>query len=266
MHFFEAGIGDPHDRALYAGGRSRPGPRRPPPGRAYAGLVRAVVFDMADPAFPASFVDLPEPTLPGPEWARVEVTTGASVAAISICSPTTPGRHPPSPPLGHSLSCWVMRSRAGDRRGNCLPVAPGTRVAVDPCIPCLPRGIDCPGSTSASAPRCCCRAMGEAGADVVGVDWRTPLDQAAPSIGPGRAVQGNLDPALLFAGWPVIEREARRVLDEGRATPGHVFNLGHGVLPGDRPRGAHPAGRPGPRGLDALTRTPVAAGRRDLGG
>src|SRR5689334_3432685 len=75
------------------------------------------------------------------------------------------------------------------------------------------------------------RAMGEAGADVVGVDWRTPLDQATKLIGAGHAVQGNLDPAVLFAPWEVVEREARRVLDQGRAAPGHVFNLGHGVLP-----------------------------------
>jgi uroporphyrinogen decarboxylase len=74
-------------------------------------------------------------------------------------------------------------------------------------------------------------AMGEAGADVVGVDWRTPLDRAVSQIGLGRSVQGNLDPAVLFAGWDVIEREARRVLEQGRAAPGHVFNLGHGVMP-----------------------------------
>jgi uroporphyrinogen decarboxylase len=75
------------------------------------------------------------------------------------------------------------------------------------------------------------RAMGEAGADVVGVDWRTPLDQATRIIGPDRSVQGNLDPAVLFAPWPVIEAETRRILAEGKAAPGHVFNLGHGVLP-----------------------------------
>nr|WP_230686861.1 uroporphyrinogen decarboxylase [Catellatospora vulcania] len=73
-------------------------------------------------------------------------------------------------------------------------------------------------------------AMAEAGADVVGVDWRTPLDQAAKLV-PGRPVQGNLDPAVLFAPWEVVEREVRRVLAEGRTAPGHVFNLGHGVLP-----------------------------------
>jgi uroporphyrinogen decarboxylase len=75
------------------------------------------------------------------------------------------------------------------------------------------------------------KAMGEAGADVVGVDWRTPLDEATALIGPDKAVQGNLDPAILFAPWEVVEREATRVLAEGKATPGHVFNLGHGVMP-----------------------------------
>jgi uroporphyrinogen decarboxylase len=74
-------------------------------------------------------------------------------------------------------------------------------------------------------------AMGEAGADVVGVDWRVPLDVAAARVGPGRALQGNLDPALLFAGQDVVEREVRRILAEGEAAEGHVFNLGHGVLP-----------------------------------
>jgi uroporphyrinogen decarboxylase len=75
------------------------------------------------------------------------------------------------------------------------------------------------------------KAMGEAGADVVGVDWRTPLAEATTLIGPDRAVQGNLDPAILFAPWEVVEREAKRVLAEGKAAPGHVFNLGHGVMP-----------------------------------
>jgi uroporphyrinogen decarboxylase len=74
-------------------------------------------------------------------------------------------------------------------------------------------------------------AMGEAGADVVGVDWRTPLDVAAGMIGPGRSVQGNLDPAVLFAPWEVVDREVRRIVAEGRAAQGHIFNLGHGVLP-----------------------------------
>jgi uroporphyrinogen decarboxylase len=74
-------------------------------------------------------------------------------------------------------------------------------------------------------------AMAEAGADVVGVDWRIPLDVAARRAGGAHPVQGNLDPAVLFADQASIEAEARRIVDEGRRTPGHVFNLGHGVLP-----------------------------------
>jgi len=74
-------------------------------------------------------------------------------------------------------------------------------------------------------------AMGEAGADVVGVDWRVPLDEAVSRVEPGKALQGNLDPAILMAPWHVIEERARRVIDQGRTAEGHIFNLGHGVLP-----------------------------------
>jgi uroporphyrinogen decarboxylase len=74
-------------------------------------------------------------------------------------------------------------------------------------------------------------AMREAGADVIGVDWRIPLDEAARRLGDRPVVQGNLDPALLFAEWSVLEREVRRIVTEGRAAAGHIFNLGHGVLP-----------------------------------
>jgi uroporphyrinogen decarboxylase len=74
-------------------------------------------------------------------------------------------------------------------------------------------------------------ALGEAGADVVGVDWRVPLDEAARRVGPGKALQGNLDPAVLLAPWPVIEQRTREILERGRAAAGHVFNLGHGVPP-----------------------------------
>ena len=78
-------------------------------------------------------------------------------------------------------------------------------------------------------------AMGRAGAEVVGVDFRVALDEASRRIGPDRAVQGNLDPALLFAPEPVLEQRVRQTLDAGRRTPGHVFNLGHGVPPNADP-------------------------------
>ncbi|GAA0370368.1 uroporphyrinogen decarboxylase [Microbispora corallina] len=77
--------------------------------------------------------------------------------------------------------------------------------------------------------------MGEAGADVVGVDWRVPLDEAALRVGAGKALQGNLDPAVLLAPWEVVEERAREVLERGRVAEGHVFNLGHGVLPSTDP-------------------------------
>jgi len=77
--------------------------------------------------------------------------------------------------------------------------------------------------------------LGEAGADVVGVDWRVPLDEAALRVGAGKALQGNLDPAVLLAPWEVVERRARDVLTRGRVAEGHVFNLGHGVLPATDP-------------------------------
>lgn len=74
-------------------------------------------------------------------------------------------------------------------------------------------------------------AMSEAGPDVVGVDWRVPLDEAARRVEPRKALQGNLDPAILLAPWTVIEQRARQVLERGRTAEGHIFNLGHGVLP-----------------------------------
>jgi uroporphyrinogen decarboxylase len=71
----------------------------------------------------------------------------------------------------------------------------------------------------------------KAGAQVVGVDWRVPLDEARQRLGPDVAVQGNLDPAVCLAPWPAVEERARDVLARNGGRPGHIFNLGHGVLP-----------------------------------
>ncbi|SDR88946.1 uroporphyrinogen decarboxylase [Nocardioides scoriae] len=76
--------------------------------------------------------------------------------------------------------------------------------------------------------------MGAAGADVVGVDWRVPLAAGIERAG-GRAVQGNLDPTLVFAPTEVMLERAREVVEVGRTAPGHVFNLGHGVIPATDP-------------------------------
>jgi uroporphyrinogen decarboxylase len=78
-------------------------------------------------------------------------------------------------------------------------------------------------------------AMGDAGADVVGVDWRVPLDEAVRRVGPGKAVQGNLDPTVLFAPTEFVHARAAEVMEAGRQAEGHVFNLGHGVLPATDP-------------------------------
>jgi uroporphyrinogen decarboxylase len=77
-------------------------------------------------------------------------------------------------------------------------------------------------------------------APVIGVDWRTSLTDAAGRIEPGTALQGNLDPVVLLAGWPAVQRAAHAVVDDGRravdaGAAGHVFNLGHGVLPDTDP-------------------------------
>ncbi|MFC4374600.1 uroporphyrinogen decarboxylase [Nocardia halotolerans] len=83
-------------------------------------------------------------------------------------------------------------------------------------------------------------AMGEAGADVVGVDWRVPLTDAARRVGAGKSLQGNLDPAILFAGFDAVETQTRRIVREADeaitlGASGHIFNLGHGVLPDTDP-------------------------------
>jgi len=74
-------------------------------------------------------------------------------------------------------------------------------------------------------------AMAAAGGDAIGLDWRVPLDRGWLAVGPGRAVQGNLDPAVLLGPWERTEAAALDVLERAGGRPGHVFNIGHGVLP-----------------------------------
>ena len=74
-------------------------------------------------------------------------------------------------------------------------------------------------------------SMRDAGGDAIGVDWRVPLDRAWERIGHDRAIQGNLDPSVCVASWDAVQRAATEVLDRAANRDGHVFNLGHGVLP-----------------------------------
>ncbi len=73
--------------------------------------------------------------------------------------------------------------------------------------------------------------LAESGGDVIGIDWRIPIDRAWELVGAERGVQGNLDPALLLGPWERVESAALRILEAVGGRPGHVFNLGHGVLP-----------------------------------
>ena len=72
--------------------------------------------------------------------------------------------------------------------------------------------------------------LAEGGAPVIGIDWRIDLDEAWRQVGLERAVQGNLDPCVLLADRPQIQRRAQQVLDQAAGRPGHIFNLGHGIL------------------------------------
>jgi uroporphyrinogen decarboxylase len=78
-------------------------------------------------------------------------------------------------------------------------------------------------------------AIAATGPDGVSVDWRVPLGEAWAVIGAGRFIQGNLDPALVLAPWPELESAALAVLAQAGGRPGHIFNLGHGVLPPSSP-------------------------------
>jgi uroporphyrinogen decarboxylase len=122
---------------------------------------------------------------------------------------------------------WVGVVSAADYRRFVLPHSSKIFAALEPAgVPRIHFGV---GTGELLG------LLGEAGADVVGVDWRVPLDEAARRVAASAAgpkpLQGNLDPAILLADWDVIEPRAREVLDSARGLPGHVFNLGHGVLP-----------------------------------
>ncbi|MCI0635092.1 MAG: uroporphyrinogen decarboxylase [Actinobacteria bacterium] len=115
---------------------------------------------------------------------------------------------------------WVGALAPGDYRRSVLPWV--RRVLEDLPVPAIHFGV---GTGELLG------LMAEAGGDAIGVDWRVPLDRAWERIGAERAIQGNLDPAICSAPWEVVEREAIAVLERAGLRDGHVFNLGHGVLP-----------------------------------
>ncbi|WP_432836505.1 uroporphyrinogen decarboxylase [Dactylosporangium sp. CA-092794] len=116
---------------------------------------------------------------------------------------------------------WAGALSEADYRRYVMPHSRAVLTGLEASVPRIHFGV----GTAELLP-----AMSEAGADVIGVDWHTPLDAAAARV-PGKPLQGNLDPCVLLAPWEVVEQESRRVLAEGQKAPGHIFNLGHGVLP-----------------------------------
>ncbi|MCL6547955.1 MAG: uroporphyrinogen decarboxylase [Alicyclobacillus sp.] len=117
---------------------------------------------------------------------------------------------------------WVGSLSPDDYRESVLPAMRRLFAGLQPLgVPVIYFGV-CTGDLLP--------LMGESGASVVGIDWRVPIRTARSRIGRPVAVQGNLDPALLFAPWPEIERRARNIVDEGLEAPGFIFNLGHGVI------------------------------------
>ncbi|MBT0769182.1 uroporphyrinogen decarboxylase [Kineosporia sp. J2-2] len=140
---------------------------------------------------------------------RVQVAAGASAVQL--------------------FDSWVGALPLADYRSHVQPASAAVLAAVkdlDPTVPRIHFGVQ----TGELLP-----AMAEAGADVVGVDFRLPLEEASERLGQRYAVQGNLDPALLFAPHEVLRERVRSTLLSGALAPGHIFNLGHGVMPGTDP-------------------------------
>jgi uroporphyrinogen decarboxylase len=97
------------------------------------------------------------------------------------------------------------------------------------------RSVDAPTIHFGTGTTALLRDMAAAGGDVIGLDWRIALDRGWDLVGDDRGVQGNLDPAVLLGPWPRIEAATRDILDRAGGRPGHVFNLGHGVMPDTDP-------------------------------
>ncbi|MFN8640622.1 MAG: uroporphyrinogen decarboxylase [Candidatus Binatia bacterium] len=117
---------------------------------------------------------------------------------------------------------WVGCLSPDDYRDSVLPHVRAAIAGLSELAPVIHFGTDCGGLLALQR---------EAGGDVIGVDWRIDLDAAWACVGHDRAVQGNLDPVTLFAPIPAIRRRAEAILARAGGRPGHIFNLGHGILP-----------------------------------
>src|SRR5437763_1193812 len=117
---------------------------------------------------------------------------------------------------------WVGCLSPADYRAHVLPHVRAVIAALTPGTPVIHFGTGTAGLLE---------AMRAAGGDVIGLDWRVDLDAAWARLGHDVAVQGNLDPVTLLAPIPEIRARAAAILDQAANRPGHIFNLGHGILP-----------------------------------
>jgi uroporphyrinogen decarboxylase len=151
-------------------------------------------------------------------WARLMAAL-ASIARTHLLAQAEAGAQ-----AVQLFDSWVGALSPEDYRRSVLPWA--RSILADLPVPSIHFGV----GTGELLP-----LMAEAGGDAIGVDWRVPLDAAWDRIGPDRAIQGNLDPAVCTASWEALEPAALDVLERAGGRDGHVFNLGHGVLPGTPP-------------------------------
>jgi uroporphyrinogen decarboxylase len=137
------------------------------------------------------------------EYCRMQVQAGADVIQI--------------------FDSWVGSLSLADYRDYALEASKRLVRAVQQMgVPVIYFGVDTAGLLA---------AMASTGADVIGLDWRQPLDEGWRAIGHSHAVQGNLDPVTLFAPLEIIETRVKEILRAANGRPGHIFNLGHGIVP-----------------------------------
>ena len=142
----------------------------------------------------------------------------ADLAAVSLCSQVRAGAQ-----AVQLFDSWVGALNPDDYRRYVLPHSAKVLATVGELgVPRIHFGTN---TGELLAP------MAEAGADVVGVDWRTPLGTARARLPEGVGVQGNLDPVVCLSPWDIVAAKAAEVLASNAGRPGHIFNLGHGVLP-----------------------------------
>jgi uroporphyrinogen decarboxylase len=138
------------------------------------------------------------------EYCRLQVQAGADVIQI--------------------FDSWIGSLGPADYRDYAFEASKRlVRAVQDLGVPVIYFGVETAGLLG---------AMASTGADVIGLDWRQPLDEGWRAVGQNRAVQGNLDPITLFAPLDVIEQRVREILRAAGGRPGHIFNLGHGIVPG----------------------------------